>query len=128
MKRYACDCIKQADDSAERLRTMANVIGNEHDYEDGVCTAANVQRFMKINIKEAATDMQNLVREMADQLDAERAEAERMKRLYEMARKDYREMRMKHAVLGTELDDLKNLPSPSGYDRNFHRMQSDGSY
>ncbi len=125
MKRYACDCIKQADDSAERLRNLANVIGNEHDYEDGVVTAADVQRMMKKGIKKTATDMQNLVREMADQLDAERAEVERMKRLYEMARNDYREMRMKHAELGTELDDLK---AGDGYDPNFHRMQSDGSY
>lgn len=114
MKRYACDCIKQADDSAERLRNMANVIGNEQRYEDGVCTTADVQRMMKNGIKKTATDMQNLIRTMADQLDAERAEVERMKRLYGMARKD--------------IQDLKNLPSPSGYDRNIHRMQSDGSY
>ena len=114
MKRYACDCIKQADGKAERLRNMANLIGNEGSYEDGVCTAADVQQMMKRSIKETATDMQNLVREMADQLDAERAEVERMKRLYGMARKD--------------IQDLKNLPSPSGYDRNIHRMQSDGSY
>ena len=44
---------------------------------------------------------------MADKLEQEHEEMERMKRLYEMARKDYREMRMQHAVLGTELDDLK---------------------
>lgn len=92
MKRYACDCIKQADDSAERLRNMANVIGNEQRYEDGVCTTDDVQRMMKNGIKKTATDMQNLIRTMADQLDAERAEVERMKRLYGMARKDSREM------------------------------------
>lgn len=62
-------------------------------------------------IKEGATGMQNLVREMADQLDAERAEVERMTRLYKMARKD-----------------IQVLKAGDDYDPNFHRMQSDGSY
>jgi|13_taG_2_1085334.scaffolds.fasta_scaffold11686_1 hypothetical protein len=107
IQEYTNTCIQKADGKAERLRSVANVIGTEGSYEDGVCTAADVQQMMKRSIKETATELQNLVREMAEQLDAERAEVERMKRLYEMARKDYREMRMQHAVLGTELDDLK---------------------
>lgn len=88
MKRYACDCIKKADNSAQRLRNLANVIGDEQRFEDGVCTIADVQHMTQRGIKKAATELQNLVSQMADQLDAERAEVERMKRLYAMARKE----------------------------------------
>lgn len=99
MKRYACDCIKQANNSAQRLRNMANVIGDEQHYVDGVCTIADVQRMMKASIKKTATELQNLVSEMADQLDAERAEVERMKRLYEMARKDIQDLKTDVSLL-----------------------------
>ena len=53
-------------------------------------------------IKEGATGMQNLVREMADQLDAERAEVERMTRLYAMARKDIQDLKTDVALLKTQ--------------------------
>jgi len=107
VQKYIDNCNEKADNSAQRLRTMSNLIGDEQRFEDGVCTIADVQRMTKVCIKKTATELQNLVREMAEQLEFVGAEAERMERLYNMARKDYREMRMQHAVLGTELDDLK---------------------
>lgn len=85
---YINACTENADNSAQRLRNLANVIGDEQYYEDGVCTIADVQRMTKRGINNATTELQNLVREMADQLEAERAEFERMKRLYAMARKE----------------------------------------
>ena len=88
MQKYIDNCKETADNSAQRLRNMADVIGDEQHYEDGVCTIADVQRMTKRSIKKTATELQNLVREMADQLAIERAEAERMKRLYAMARKE----------------------------------------
>lgn len=109
IQKYIDTCNETAAVTAQRLRSMANVIGDEQHYEDNVCTIADVQCMTKRAIKRMATDMQNLVRTMGEQLAIERAEAERMTRLYEMARNDYREMRMQHAVLGTELDDLKGL-------------------
>ena len=88
---YINACTENADNSAQRLRNLANVIGDEQHYEDGVCTIADVQRMTKRGINNATTELQNLVRDMADQLEAERAEFERMKRLYAMARKDSRD-------------------------------------
>lgn len=105
---YINACTENADMKAQALRELANVIGNEVKFAQS-SGSQTILRLCKESIKKEATDLQNLVRTMAEQLEQERAEAERMKRLYEMARSDYREMRMKHAVLGTELDDLRGL-------------------
>lgn len=95
MQKYIDICNDKAGVSAQRLRNMANVIGEEQHYEvlveDGVCTIADIQRMTKRSIKKSATELQNLVRQMAEQLAIERAECERMTRLYAMARKDSRE-------------------------------------
>ena len=88
MQKYIDICNETAGVSAQRLRNMANVIGEEQHYEDGVCTIADVQRMTKRGIKNAATELQNLVRTMAEQLAIERAEFERMKRMYATARKE----------------------------------------
>jgi len=88
MQKYIDICNEKAGVSAQRLRNMANVIGNEQRYEDGVCTIADVQRMTQRSIKEVATELQNLVRTMAEQLAIERAECERMKRMYATARKE----------------------------------------
>jgi hypothetical protein len=103
---YTTTCIEIADVKAQDLRELANVIGNESKFAQSSGSEI-ILRLSKGAIKEKATELQNLVRQMADKLEQEHEEMERMKRLYEMARKDYREMRMQHAVLGTELDDLK---------------------
>ena len=95
MKRYACDCIKQADNSAQRLRNMADMVSTKDQHE---LVRVSIARA----IKEGATGMQNLVREMADQLDAERAEVERMTRLYAMARKDIQDLKTDVALLKTQ--------------------------
>ena len=103
---YINTCNEKADTSAQRLRHMANVIGDEQHYEvlteDSVCTIADVQRVTKRSIKKTATELQNLVRDMAEQLAIERAEAERMKRLYEMARKDIQDLKTDVALLKTQ--------------------------
>ena len=99
IQKYIDICNEKAGVSAQRLRNMANVIGEEQQYEEfvfssGVVTSADVQRMMKASIKKTATELQNLVVEMAEQLAIERAEAERMKRLYEMARKDIQDLKV----------------------------------
>ena len=95
MQKYIDICNEKAGVSAQRLRNMANVIGEEQHYvvlvEDGACTTADVQRMTKRSIKKTATELQYLVQTMTEQLAIERAEMERMKRLYAMARKDARD-------------------------------------
>lgn len=117
MQKYIDICNEKAGVSAQRLRNMANVIGDEQHYEDGVCTIADVQRMTKGSIKKTATELQNLVHTMTEQLAVERAEFERMERLYKMARRDIQDLK-------TQVSLLKE----TGYDPDFHRMQSDGSY
>lgn len=95
IQKYIDTCNETAAVTAQRLRSMANVIGDEQHYEDNVCTIADVQCMTKRAIKRMATDMQNLVVDMTEQLAAERAEFERMKRLYEMARKDIQDLKAK---------------------------------
>ena len=102
IQKYTEICKKTADNSAQRLRNLANVIGDEQYYEDGVCTIADVQRMTKRGINNATTELQNLVREMAEELEAQRAEAERMERLYAMARKDIQDLKTDVALLKTQ--------------------------
>lgn len=112
IKDYTTTCNEVANDKAQGLRKVADVLA-----DSSVLACGNneihktILRGCSLATKRMATDMENLVRQMADQLDQERAEVERMKRLYEMARKD-----------------IQDLKSGDGYDPNFHRMQSDGSY
>ncbi len=104
MQKYIDICNEKAGVSAQRLRNMANVIGDEQHYEDGVCTIADVQRMTKRSIKKTATELQNLVAQMAEQLAIERAEAERMTRLYAMARKDIQDLKgHKERLTGLEV-------------------------
>lgn len=72
---------------AQALRELANVIGNEAKFAQS-SGSKTIMRLCKNSIKKEVTDLQNLVRQMADQLEQERAEVERMKRLYAMARKE----------------------------------------
>ena len=62
----------------------------------------DVLRMAKSSLKAKATDMQNLVGQMAEQLAIERAEAERMTRLYTMARKDIQDLKTDVALLKTQ--------------------------
>ena len=106
MQKYIDICNDKAGVSAQRLRNMANVIGEEQHYEvlveDGVCTIADIQRMTKRSIKKSATELQNLVQTMTEQLAIERAECERMKRMYEMARKDIQDLKTDVALLKTQ--------------------------
>ena len=91
MQKYIDICNENADMKAQALRGLANIIGREADQVDG--DTQDLLRLCKDSIKKAATDMQNLVRTMGEQLAIERAEAERMKRLYEMARMDIQDLK-----------------------------------
>lgn len=86
MQKYIDICNENADMKAQALRGLANIIGREADQIDE--STQDLLRLCKASIKKEATDMQNLVRQMAEQLAIERAECERMKRLYAMARKE----------------------------------------
>lgn len=87
MQKYIDICNKTADKNAQGLRDLANLIGREASHVTDGGTEV-VLRLSKDAIKRKATDMQNLVRTMAEQLAIERAECERMKRMYAAARKE----------------------------------------
>lgn len=127
IQKYTEICKKEAKGSAQRLRSLANTADN-----------ASTRNTIKI----MATELQDLVSEMADQLEAERAEMERMSRLYAMARKDSRdaqetiirlmgdkeEAMLAEVELQRTINELKAKAQETGYDPDFHRMQSDGSH
>ena len=100
MQKYIDICNENADMKAQALRGLANIIGREADQVDG--DTQDLLRLCKDSIKKAATDMQNLVRTMGEQLAIERAEAERMKRLYEMARMDIQDLKTDVKLLKTQ--------------------------
>ena len=114
IKEYTDICNDKADKRASEMRGLAGILGREADQMDE--QTPDVLRMAKSSLKAKATDMQNLVREMADQLAIERAEVERMKRLYAMARKDLQDMKAQVAkAAGNPLNDTM------GYDPMFHR-------
>ena len=113
MKKYTCDCIKQADDSAQAVRNLASMASTKDQHHV-------VRSSMARAINQQVTELQNLVNDMAEQLERERAEVERMERLYKMARKDIQDLK----------DDVALLKyTPEGFDPDVHRrVNSDGTY
>ena len=111
MQKYIDTCIETADVTAQRLRGLANIIGREAGQVDA--DTQDLLRMSKDAIKRMATDMQNLVHTMADQLEQERAEAERMSCLYAMARKDIQDLKgHKERLTGLEVqlrDKIRDL-------------------
>ena len=90
IQKYNDQCLQKANKMAQALRDLANVIGEEADHGPGRGTKA-VLRLSKDAIKRKTRGLENLVWNMTLQLEAERAEFERMERLYAMARKDARD-------------------------------------
>ncbi len=130
IKEYTDICNDKADKRASEMRGLAGILGREADQMDE--QTPDVLRMAKSSLKAKATDMQNLVREMADQLEAERAEVRRMKRLYALARKDSREsqetiislMGDKEEAMLAEVElqrTINELKATMGYDPMFHR-------
>lgn len=111
MQKYIDICNETADVTAQRLRGLANIIGREANQVDE--DTQDLLRMSKDAIKRMATDMQNLAHQMGEQLAIERAEAKRMKRLYEMARKDIQDLKdHKERLTGLEVqlrDKIRDL-------------------
>lgn len=95
---YINACTENADMKAQALRELANVIGNEVKFAQS-SGSKTILRLCKESIKKEATDLQNLVRQMAEQLETERAEFERMERLYKMARRDIQDLKTDVSLL-----------------------------
>ena len=89
---YITTCIETADQKAQDLRDLAGVIGGEVKFAQSA-GSKTILRLTDGAIRRKATQMQNLVRDMAEQLEAERAEFNRMERLYKMARMDIQDLK-----------------------------------